>query len=124
MGKKVIVIDDSRTIRQLVGIVLTQAGYDVLEAADGLEGAEKITLESDLAMVLCDVTMPRMTGLEMLEVIKRDVKNVALPVVMLTTEGQPALIARAKQAGAKGWIVKPFKPELLLAAVRKLVGAA
>ncbi len=124
MGKKVIVIDDSRTIRQLVGIVLTQAGYEVLEAADGLEGAEKITLESDLAMVLCDVTMPRMTGLEMLEVIKRDVKNVALPVLMLTTEGQPALIARAKQAGAKGWIVKPFKPEMLLAAVRKLVGAA
>lgn len=124
MGKKVMVIDDSRTVRQQVGIVLTEAGYEVIEAADGLEGAERIALEKDLAMVLCDVNMPRMTGLEMLAAVKRDGKNAGLPVLMLTTEGQPALIARAKQAGAKGWIVKPFKPEMLLAAVRKLAGAA
>ena len=124
MGKKVMVVDDSRTVRQQVGIVLTEAGYEVIEAADGLEGAEKIAAEKDLAMVLCDVNMPRMTGLEMLGAVKRDGKNAELPVLMLTTEGQPALIARAKQAGAKGWIVKPFKPEMLLAAVRKLAGAA
>ncbi len=68
--------------------------------------------------------MPRMNGLDMLSSVKRDAKNAELPIVMLTTEGQPAFIARAKAAGAKGWIVKPFKPELLLAAVRKLAGTA
>ena len=74
-------------------------------------------------MVICDVNMPRMNGIEMLSLLKRDGQNSDLLVVMLTTEGQPGLITKAKQAGAKGWIVKPFKPDMLLATVRKLVGA-
>jgi two-component system chemotaxis response regulator CheY len=123
MSKKVMVVDDSRTVRQQVGLVLSQAGYDVLEASDGIEGAEKITTTKDIAMVICDVNMPRMNGIEMLSLLKRDGQNSDLLVVMLTTEGQPGLITKAKQAGAKGWIVKPFKPDMLLATVRKLVGA-
>jgi two-component system chemotaxis response regulator CheY len=120
MTKKVIVIDDSVTVRQQVGAALRQAGFDVIEAADGDEGAELISRTADAAMVICDVNMPRMNGLELLEFIKKDGKNAALPVLMLTTEGQPQLIERAKKGGAKGWVVKPFKPELLVAAVKKL----
>jgi two-component system chemotaxis response regulator CheY len=124
MGKKVLIVDDSRTVRQQLGIVLTEAGYEVVEASDGLDGAEKIAATSDLAMVICDVNMPRMNGIEMLTFLKQDPRHANLLVLMLTTEGQPALIARAKAAGARGWIVKPFKPDLLLGTVRKLVGAA
>src|SRR3954465_10677099 len=64
MSKKVMVVDDSRTVRQRVGLVLSQAGYDVLEASDGIEGAEKINTTKDIAMVICDVNMPRMNGIE------------------------------------------------------------
>jgi two-component system chemotaxis response regulator CheY len=123
MGKKVIVIDDSRTVRQQVAGVLTQAGYEVIEASDGVEGAETIDATKDIAMVICDVNMPRMNGIDMLSILKKDPRHANLIVLMLTTEGQPGPIARAKQAGAKGWIVKPFETQLLLAAVRKLTGA-
>jgi two-component system chemotaxis response regulator CheY len=123
MAKKVMVVDDSRTMRQQVGIVLTGAGFEVIEAEDGIDGLEKVRQATDLAMVLCDVNMPRMDGLDMLATLKSEARFSELPFLMLTTEAQPALITRAKQAGAKGWIVKPFKPELLVAAVRRLVGA-
>jgi two-component system chemotaxis response regulator CheY len=124
MSKKVIVIDDSVTVRQQVGMALRQAGFEVIEAADGDEGAELIEKTADAAMVICDVNMPRMNGLELLELIKKDGKHATLPVLMLTTEGQPQLIERAKKGGAKGWVVKPFKPELLVAAVKKLTLSA
>jgi two-component system chemotaxis response regulator CheY len=124
MAKKVMVVDDSRTVRQQLGLLLTEAGYEVIEASDGLDGVEKIAATPDLAMVICDVNMPRMDGIQMLTALRQDPKNASLLVLMLTTEGQPGLIAQAKAAGARGWIVKPFKPDLLLGAVRKLVGEA
>ncbi|HEX4340706.1 MAG TPA: response regulator [Polyangiaceae bacterium] len=120
MAKKVIVIDDSATVRQQVAVALIQAGFEVIEASDGDEGVEVIGRTADAAMVICDVNMPRMNGLDLLEAVKKDGKNANLPVLMLTTEGQPQLIERAKKSGAKGWVVKPFKPELLVAAVKKL----
>src|SRR5215471_1453464 len=123
MAKKVIVIDDSRTVRQQVSAVLTEAGYEVIEASDGIEGAETISATKDVAMVICDVNMPRMNGIDMLSLLKKDPRHADLIVLMLTTEGQPGPIARAKQAGARGWIVKPFETQMLLAAVRKLAGA-
>src|SRR5437868_4265369 len=107
MSKKVIVIDDSQTIRQQVAITLSRGGFEVLEAVDGIDGAEVIGRNADAGLVICDVNMPRMDGLQMLEAVKKDPKHAALQVVMLTTEGHPQLIDRAKKAGAKGWIVKP-----------------
>jgi two-component system chemotaxis response regulator CheY len=120
MLKKVLVVDDSATVRQQVRAALNAMEFDVVEAADGTEGAEAIERIQDLAAVICDVNMPRMNGLEMLEAVKKDPKHLLLPIVMLTTEGQHELVQRAKAAGAKGWIVKPFKPDMLLAAIRKL----
>jgi two-component system chemotaxis response regulator CheY len=120
MGKKVIVIDDSQTIRDQVGTTLRQAGYDILEAVDGVDGEEAIQRAPDASLVICDVNMPKRNGLELLELLRKDDRFKTLPVVMLTTEGQPQLIERARKSGAKGWLVKPFKADLLLAAVRKL----
>lgn len=124
MSKKILVVDDSLTVRQQVSLALTSAGFHVVEAADGLDGLEKVAGHPDLAMVLCDVNMPRMTGIEMLEELRRRADRPALPVLMLTTEAAPPLVDRAKKAGAKGWIVKPFKPELLVAAVNRLTTGA
>jgi two-component system chemotaxis response regulator CheY len=120
LAKKILIIDDSATVRQQVRKVLVDASFEVVEAADGVEGLDAIVGREDLAAVLCDVNMPRMGGLEMLEMLNAKGKRAGLPIVMLTTEGQPALVQKAKAAGAKGWIVKPFKAELLLATIRKL----
>lgn len=122
MSKRILVIDDSVTVREHVALTLAGAGYEVLQAADGAEGLEAIGRHGDLAMVLCDVNMPRMSGIELVEELRRRAVLPALPVLMLTTEAAPSLVDRAKKAGAKGWIVKPFKPDLLLGAVRKLTG--
>lgn len=116
--KKILVVDDSPTVRQQVGLALSQAGYEIVEAVDGLDAIGKV--DPTIAMMICDVNMPRMNGLEMLEKLRTDARWNALPVVMLTTEGQPGLIERAKKAGAKGWIIKPFKADLLVAAVKRL----
>jgi two-component system chemotaxis response regulator CheY len=120
MSKKVLVVDDSATVRQQVGSALTQAGFIVVEAVDGIDGIACIEASPDLALVICDVNMPRMNGLEMVEAVRAKATPATMPIIMLTTEGDPALVARAKLAGAKGWIVKPFKPELLVAAAKKL----
>lgn len=124
MGKKIVVVDDSRTARQQVRITLTGAGYEVIEAVDGNDGLLKIMSNADAALVVCDVNMPNLNGLEMLKALRLEQPGAQMPIIMLTTEAQPALLQQAKQAGAKGWIVKPFKPEMLVAAVRKLVGDA
>jgi two-component system chemotaxis response regulator CheY len=124
MPRKILVVDDSATVRQQVSLALTDAGFSVVEAADGSDGLAQMERNTDLAMVLCDVNMPRMNGIEMLEAMKASGGRPNLHVLMLTTEAAPALVDRAKKAGAKGWIVKPFKAELLVGAVRKLTALA
>ncbi len=120
MGKKIMIVDDSKTIRQQVSFTLTKGGYEVIEAEDGVDGIEKLKANKDVAMVISDVNMPNMNGLEMVEKLKAEGSTV--PVIMLTTEGASDLIQRAKAAGAKGWLVKPFQPDQLVAAVTKIAG--
>jgi two-component system chemotaxis response regulator CheY len=120
MGHKIIVIDDSATVREQLSIVLGTAGYEVVEAEDGIEGADAIRGNPGAALAICDVNMPKLNGVEMLEKLG-SAGTLTIPVLMLTTEGRPDLIERARAAGAKGWMVKPFKPTMLLAAVQKLV---
>lgn len=120
MSKKIMIVDDSRTIRQQVSFTLTKGGYQVIEAEDGQDGIAKLKANADVAMIISDVNMPNMNGIEMVEKIKAD--GLSVPIIMLTTEGAADLIQRAKNAGAKGWLVKPFKPEQLVAAVQKIAG--
>lgn len=122
MSRTILIIDDSATVRQQVSGVLSQAGFDVLQAVDGVDGADQIRARADLALVICDVNMPKLNGLDMLESLKGEIAARSLPVVMLTTEGQAEAMGRAKQAGAKGWIVKPFRENLLVATAKKLTG--
>jgi two-component system chemotaxis response regulator CheY len=122
MNKKIVVVDDSRTARQQVGAALSEAGYAIVEGVDGVDGIAKVISNLDASLIICDVNMPNMGGLEMLEALRRDHPGLSVPIIMLTTEGQLELVQRAKQSGARGWIVKPFKPHMLLSAVRKLVG--
>jgi two-component system chemotaxis response regulator CheY len=117
---KVLIVDDSPSVRKEVSQALSKVGYQVVEAVDGADGIVKIDREQPAA-VICDVNMPRMNGLEMLETIRREPRHANLPVVMLTSEGAPALIERARKAGARGWLVKPFRTDLLVAAVATLV---
>lgn len=120
MGKTVLIIDDSRTTRQFVRDTLTAAGYSVLEAEDGLVGLSRLETEK-VHLMVCDVNMPNMDGLTFVKRVKELSAHKFTPIVMLTTEASGAMVERGKQAGAKGWMVKPFKPEQLLAIAGKLV---
>jgi two-component system chemotaxis response regulator CheY len=122
MSTKILVIDDSSMIRRQVGRALTSAGFVVVEAADGLEGLDKLAANPDTHVVLCDITMPRMNGIDFLEHVRK--AGYTVPVLVFTTEGEPDLVQRAKALGAKGWIVKPFREDLIVAAIKKIARAA
>ncbi|KYG00845.1 response regulator [Sorangium sp. So ce296] len=123
MAKKILLVEDSNTVRQQVGILLSGAGYSIVEADNGRDAVAAVNAhKGDLAMIIADVNMPVMNGIEMLESLRDKGLASGVPILMLTTEGQPELIDKARKAGAKGWIIKPFKPDLLLAAVKKLAG--
>lgn len=117
MTTKVLVIDDSLMVRRQVGGTLKNLGYVVVEAVDGVDALEKLEANGDARLIVCDVNMPRMNGLEFLE--RLSASGAKVPVVMLTTEGEPDLIQRAKALGAKGWLLKPFKAEFLEATAKK-----
>ena len=118
--KRVLIVDDSPTVRTQIARLLGEAGFETTEAADGVDGIEKLQTHADVRLAILDVNMPRMSGLDMLERVKQDGRYAEVAIIMLTSEGQKSTIERAKRAGAKGWIVKPFNPTMLLAAVQKL----
>ncbi len=120
MAKTIMIIDDSASIRQVVGITLKKAGYEAMEASDGKDAISKLTGQK-VHLMICDVNMPNMDGISFLKAVKQMSNYKFTPIVMLTTESQVAKKQEGKAAGAKAWIVKPFKPEQLLAAVEKLV---
>jgi two-component system, chemotaxis family, chemotaxis protein CheY len=118
--KKVLVVDDSSTVRQELRDGIGRAGFVVLEAANGAEGWDRAREHPDTSIVLLDVNMPVLGGLDLLDRLKADPKTAKIPVLMLTTEAEPALVARAKKAGASGWLIKPVKIEILVGALKKL----
>jgi len=120
MGKTIMVVDDSISLRQVVGIALKGAGYDVIEGRDGQDALSKLTGQK-VHLVVCDVNMPNMDGFTFLRELKKLPLYKFTPVIMLTTETHDDKKQEGREAGAKAWVTKPFKPEVLLNAVQKLV---
>lgn len=120
MAKVIMTVDDSISIRQMVGFTLNQVGYDVVEAVDGQDAMDKLA-GIDIDLMLTDLNMPNKNGLELIEWVRSIPEFKFLPIIMLTTESETEMKQKGKAAGATGWIVKPFKPEQLLAVVKKFV---
>ena len=120
MAKTILIVDDSASVRQVVGISLKQAGYDVIEGVDGKDALKKLT-GLKVHLIISDVNMPNMDGISMVKAIKQMPAYKFTPIVMLTTESQDAKKKEGQEAGAKAWVVKPFKPDQLLGVVQKLV---
>lgn len=122
MSKTILTVDDSASVRQMVGITLASAGYRVIEAVDGADGYDKATSNS-IDAVLTDLNMPQMNGIEFIRKYRAHPSSRGIPIVFLTTESDDELKRQAKEAGATGWIVKPFKQDQLLAVIKKVAGA-
>jgi two-component system chemotaxis response regulator CheY len=119
---QILVVDDSSTVRNEVGDFLKKNGLDVTLAVDGRDGLVKLKGDSGIKLVVSDVNMPNMDGLTMAEKIRSELGNNSVNIIMLTTENSPIMKERGKAAGIKGWIVKPFKGDAVLATFKKLVG--
>jgi two-component system, chemotaxis family, chemotaxis protein CheY len=120
MAKTILIVDDSASLRQVVGIALRGAGYDVIEACDGRDALGKLTGQK-VHLMISDVNMPNMDGISFVKAVKQLPAYKFTPVVMLTTESQEEKKREGQAAGAKAWVVKPFKPEQMLVVVQKLV---
>jgi len=121
MAKTVLCVDDSASIRQMVGFTLKSAGYEVVEAVDGIDGLDKAKARS-VNLVLTDQNMPRMDGLTLIKNLRALPAYKSVPILMLTTESSDAMKAQGRAAGATGWLVKPFDPQKLIEVVRKVIG--
>ncbi len=118
--KTVLTVDDSRTMRDMLKLALTQAGYEVVQAEDGVHGLEVLAANPPPDVIVTDINMPRMDGFGFIEGVRRDERHRAVPILVLTTESDSDKKMRARQAGATGWIVKPFNPEKLVDAIRRV----
>ena len=120
MAKRIMVIDDSASLREAVGSALTDAGYEVVEAVDGKDALEKLDGRK-LDLMICDVHMPGMDGIALVTEVKRLPSYRFVPIIMLTTESSEEHKEAGQIAGAKAWVIKPFRPKQILNAVSKLV---
>jgi two-component system chemotaxis response regulator CheY len=119
MTKTILTVDDSRTMRQMLEVTLTSAGFEVVQAGDGLEGLQ--TLESTAPdVIVTDINMPRMDGFQFIEGVRANDRHRAIPILVLTTEADAEKKDRARRAGATGWIVKPFDPAKLVSAIKRV----
>jgi two-component system chemotaxis response regulator CheY len=118
---KILIVDDSSTVRDEVATFLKGSGLDVITAVDGKDGLAKLKGDPGIRLVVADVNMPNMDGLTMVEKIRSELRNNNVNLIMLTTENSPAMKERGKAAGVKGWIVKPFKGAAVLETFKKLV---
>ncbi|MCX7025665.1 MAG: response regulator [Spirochaetes bacterium] len=121
MAKKILVVDDSAAIRQSISYILTQEGYETTEAKDGLEACQMLDNIERLDLIITDVNMPNMDGITFIRKARDAVKFKFVPILVLTTESQGTKMNEGKEAGATGWIVKPFSADKLLEVVKKVI---
>lgn len=119
MPKKILTIDDSKTIRDMLMITLAEAGFDVLQAVDGQDGIDVLG-DQRVDVVITDINMPKMDGYEVIRSLRRSPVHKSTPILVLTTESDKDKRNLAREAGATGWMVKPFDPERLVATIRKV----
>jgi two-component system chemotaxis response regulator CheY len=119
MSLTILTIDDSRTMRDMLMLALEGAGFNVIQAVDGVHGLEVLS-QNDPQVIITDINMPRMDGFGVIEAVRRDERFRGLPILVLTTESDPAKKDRARKAGATGWIVKPFSADRLVDAIRRV----
>ena len=122
MTKTVLAVDDSASMRQMVKLTLSGAGYQVVEASDGADGLDKARANS-VDMVVTDLNMPVMNGLSMIRELRKLPAYKGIPIIFLTTESDAAVKQEAKAAGATGWITKPFQQDQLVSVAKKVLGA-
>ncbi len=122
MSKRILIVDDSPSVRQVQSFVLSGAGYEVVEAADGQDALGTLA-GAPVHLVLTDLNMPNLDGLGLVRALRAGAATRLTPIVMITTESEDAKKREGKAAGATGWIVKPFTPDQLLAVVRRVLGA-
>ncbi len=120
MGKTVMIVDDSASLRQVVNLTLKSAGYEVIEACDGKDALTKLD-GARVHLIISDVNMPNMDGISLLKEVKKHPSYKFTPIIMLTTEAGENKKLEGQVAGAKAWVVKPFQPQQMLAAVSKLI---
>lgn len=121
MAKQIMAADDSASVRQMVSFTLKQGGYEVVEAVDGADALRKLQ-EHKIDMLITDLNMPNLDGIGLIKAARALPSCRFIPIVMLTTESQDSRKQEGKAAGATGWIVKPFKPEQMIAVVKKVLG--
>lgn len=120
MAKTILIVDDSASVRQVVKIAVTGAGYDVIEGVDGKDALSKLNGQK-VHLIISDVNMPNMDGITFVKEVKKLDAYKFTPIIMLTTESQEEKKQQGQAAGAKAWVVKPFQPAQMLAAVSKLI---
>lgn len=121
MPRVIMTVDDSTSIRQMVNFTLAQEGYEVVEAVDGKDALSKLNMKR-VDMVLTDLNMPNMDGIDLIRQLRENQKFKFMPIIMLTTESQQSKKEEGKKAGATGWIVKPFNPDQLVSVVKRVIG--
>ena len=121
MGKVIMTVDDSASVRQMVSFTLQAAGYEVITAVDGKDALAKVN-GGAIHLVITELNMPNLDGIGLIRQLRADARHKFLPIIMLTTESQVEKKQEGKAAGATGWIVKPFTPEQLVAVVKKVLG--
>jgi two-component system chemotaxis response regulator CheY len=121
MPKKILIVDDSAAIRQSISFILKQEGYDTVEATDGLEAVNMLASIGALDLIITDVNMPNLDGIGFIRKAREMAAYKFTPILVLTTESQGSKMNEGKEAGATGWIVKPFNSDKLLGIVRKVI---